>query len=131
MTYTRQPLATFRALYPQFSTLTDAAYDAWADRIEPSVTDRYGTEQQQATELMLAHTLATNGVGTGAAGSVALAGGVSFKSGDFAVQLSDAVVQQKAKGGLKSTIYGQQLADIQRRLFGGPMLVGCSSPYLP
>jgi hypothetical protein len=103
MTYTRPTLAAFQALYPQFSTLTDGQYAAWAGKVEPRVTDRYGVDQQDATELMLAHTLTLMGVGTGAAGAMVLNGATDFESGDFAVTLSEEIVTGRAKGGLAAS----------------------------
>lgn len=125
MAYARLPLADFQAKYPAFASLTDAPYAAWAADAELEITDRYGDYQQKATELLTAHLLATNGVGMGATSSIAATGATSFKSGIFSATLSEAVVAQRAKGGLGATAWGQQLRDIQRRLFGGPMLVGC------
>lgn len=124
MPYTRLPLAHFQALYPQFSTLTNLQYDAWADKIEPKITDRYGDDQQDATELEIAHALASNGVGIGAAGAIALTGTTSFKSGTFSATVSDAVVQQRNNGGYDSTIYGQRLIALRKRLFAGPFVTG-------
>lgn len=127
MPYARLPVAKFKALYPQFSTLTEAQYDAWAEKIEPKVSDRFGDNWQDATELFLAHTLAINGVGTGAAGGMALNGATSFDSGDFKIQLSNDIVSARAKGGLKATIYGQQFLALKRDI-GGPRLVGFIDP---
>lgn len=124
MAYTRLDLAKFQALYPQFAKLEMLQYEAWADKVEPKVTDAYGDLQQEATELLLAHSMMVVGVGIGAAGAATLAGATSFKSAGFSATLSDAVVQQRAKGGYAATVYGQQFAAIQRRLFGGPMLMG-------
>ena len=126
MAYTRLPLADFRAKYPAFTTLQEAPYASWASDAEADVGVAYGVHQQRATELLTAHLLATNGVGLAAGvGTLAATGATSFKSGTFSATLSDAVVVQKAKGGLGATTWGQQLRDIQRRLFGGPVLVGC------
>ena len=125
MPYARLPLADFQAKYPAFPTLAEPAYAAWAADAELEITDRYGDYQQRATELLTAHLLATNGVGMGTTSSIAATGATSFKSGTFSATLSEAVVAQRAKGGLGATAWGQQLRDIQRRLFGGPALVGC------
>lgn len=126
MAYARLPLATFKATFPAFSTLTEEPYSAWAAKAEARVGDSYGDEQQDATELLTAHLLAVNGVGLAVgSGALAATGATSFKSGTFSATLSDAVVAQRAKGGYQATSYGQQFAEIQRRLFGGPRLVGC------
>lgn len=122
MTYTRPSLQKFQALYPQFATLTGQAYEAWAEKVERTVTDRYGDDQQDATELLIAHYLTLNGVGTGTAGKMALDGATSFESGDFKVQLAH---DDRGRQGYGSTVYGRQFIAIQRRLFGGPRLVGC------
>ena len=125
MPYARLPLATFKATYPAFSTLTEDPYAAWATKAEARVSESYGAEQQDATELLTAHLLAINGVGLAAGtGTLAATGATSFKSGTFSATLSDAVVAQRAKGGYGATPYGQQFGEIQRRLFGGPMLAG-------
>lgn len=125
MPYSRLPLDQFKALYPAFSTLTDEPYAAWATKAEARVGENYGDEQQDATELLTAHLLALNGIG-GAPGAAMLAatGAISFKSGTFSASVSDSVVAQRAKGGYAATTWGQQFAEIQRRLFGGPRLVG-------
>lgn len=126
MAYARLPLAAFKAIFPAFSTLTDDPYAAWATKAEARVGESYGTEQQDATELLTAHLLAINGVGLAAgAGTLAATGATSFKSGTFSATISDSVVTQRAKGGYQSTSYGQQFTEIQRSLFGGPRLVGC------
>lgn len=129
MPYSRLPLDTFKATYPAFSTLTEEPYAAWAAKAEARVGEAFGSEQQDATELLTAHLLALNGIGMApGAGMLAATGATSFKSGSFQASISDAVVAQRAKGGYRATPWGQQFADIQRRLFGGPVLVGFGSP---
>lgn len=126
MTYTRPTLAAFKVLFPAFATLTDEPYDAWATKAERQVGERYGDDQQDATEFLTAHLLATNGIGiSSAAATIAATGATRFKSGTFDATISESVVSQRVKGGYQSTQYGQQFAAIQRRLFGGPRLVGC------
>ncbi|WP_395393059.1 DUF4054 domain-containing protein [Novosphingobium sp. BL-8A] len=125
MPYTRLPFDQFKAMFPAFSTLTEDPYAAWATKAEARVGENYGDEQQDATELLTAHLLALNGVGLSAGtGTLAATGATSFKSGTFSATLSDSVVSQRAKGGYQATPYGQQFAEIQRRLFSGPRLVG-------
>lgn len=124
MPYARLPLADFQTLYP-FPALSDPQYSAWAAKAESRVGPEYGNEQQDATELLTAHLLASNGVGvSAAAATLAATGATSFKSGDFSATISDSVVTARAKGGYGSTPFGQQFAAIQRRLFGGPLLMG-------
>ncbi len=125
MPYTRLTLEQFKATYPAFSTLTEESYAAWATKAERRVGENFGDEQQDATELLTAHLLALNGIG-GAPGAAMLAatGATSFKSGTFQASVSDTVVAKRAKGGYAATVWGQQFAEIQRRLFGGPCLVG-------
>lgn len=126
MTYTRLPLADFMAKYVAFTTLTEPPYAAWATDAEADITDRYGSYQQRATELLTAHYLALQTIGMGAVAGVIATGATSFKSGQFSATISDSVITARAKGDLASTPFGQQLAAIQRRLFGGPMLIGCA-----
>ncbi|PZQ55771.1 MAG: DUF4054 domain-containing protein [Novosphingobium pentaromativorans] len=125
MPYTRLTLEQFKATYPAFSTLTEPPYAAWATKAEARVGENYGDEQQDATELLTAHLLALNGIG-GAPGAAMLAatGAVKFKSGTFDASISESVVAQRAKGGYGATPWGIQFQEIQRRLFGGPRLVG-------
>ncbi len=126
MPYTRLPVDAFTAKYPAFSTLEEDVYAAWATDAELEITDRYGDWQQKATELLTAHSLASNGIGGAAGAAVLLAtGATSFKSGTFSATISDSIVAARAKGGLGSTSYGLELQRINRRLFGGPRLVGC------
>jgi len=123
--YARLSLADFKALYPAFATLTDEPYSAWATKAEARVGEAFGAEQQDATELLTAHLLATNGVGLTAGSEILSAtGATSIKSGTFSATISDSVVAQRARGGVQSTLYGQQFVAIRNRLFGGPRLVG-------
>jgi len=125
MAYTRLTLDQFKAQFLAFSTLTEEPYAAWATKAERRVGESYGDEQQDATELLTAHLLAINGIGLAAGtGTLAATGATSFKSGTFSATLSDSVVAQRAKGGYASTTWGQQFQEIQRRLFGGPRLIG-------
>jgi hypothetical protein len=125
MPYTRLTLEQFKATYPAFSTLSDPPYAAWATKAEARVGENYGGEQQDATELLTAHLLALNGIGLSAGMDVlAATGATRFKSGTFDATISDTIVAKRAEGGLQATVWGQQFADIQRRLFGGPRLVG-------
>jgi len=124
MPYTRLTLAEFQTLYP-FPALTQPQYDAWVAKAEARVGERFGARQQDATEFLTAHLLATNSVGISAAqATLAATGATSFKSGTFSASISESVVAKRARGGYQSTTWGQQFADIQRQLFGGPMLVG-------
>lgn len=124
MAYVRPSLATFQAMFaPAFDALTQPQYDAWITQAERLVGENYGDDQLFATELLTAHLLSINNIGTGQAGSIGATGAVSFRSGAFSATLSDAVVAQRAKGGYGATVWGQQFQDIQRRLFGGPRLV--------
>ena len=126
MSYTRLSLADFTGLYPAFATLADLQYEDWAAKAERPVGYNYGEEQQDATELLTAHLLALNGVGIdSAAATLTATGATSFKSDSFSATLSEALIAKRAKGGYQATVYGQQFAEIQRRLFGGPRLVGC------
>ncbi|WP_037477199.1 DUF4054 domain-containing protein [Sphingobium sp. ba1] len=127
MPYTRLSLADFTAKYTAFTTLTEPPYAAWATDAEADITDRYGSYQQRATELMTAHYLALQTIGMDEVSGLIATGATSFKSSTFSATLSDSVIAARAKGDLKSTSYGQQLAQIQRRLFGGPYLIGCPS----
>ena len=76
---------------------------------------------------MTAHYLALQTIGMDEVSGLIATGATSFKSSTFSATLSDSVIAARAKGDLKSTSYGQQLAQIQRRLFGGPYLIGCPS----
>lgn len=125
MTYSRLTLDAFKATYPAFAALTDEPYDAWATKAERQVGESYGDDQQDATELLTAHLLALNGIGiSSAAAALASTGATSFKSGTFSATISESAVSQRVKGGYQASVYGQQFAVIQRRLFGGPRLVG-------
>lgn len=125
MAYTRLPLADFKTLFPAFSTLTEGPYAAWATKAEAQVGESYGDEQQDATEYLTAHYLGLNGIGLAPGTDVLSAtGATSFKSGTFSATISDAVVSQRAKGGHQATVWGQMFAEIQRRLFSGPVLMG-------
>lgn len=123
MPYTSPTKAEFIALYPAFATITDPQFDAWLPKAEQRIGTNYGDYQRDGTELMLAHLLSLNGIGVSSAlAGIVATGATSFKSGQFSASISESVAAQRAKGGYAATTYGQQLADLQRRLFGGPRL---------
>lgn len=125
MPYSRLSLSDFQALFPAFSTLTEPPYAAWATKAEAKVGESYGDEQQDATEYLTAHYLGLNGIGLAPGTDVLSAtGATSFKSGTFSATISDSVVSQRARGGYQATVWGQMFAEIQRRLFSGPVLMG-------
>ncbi len=125
MAYARLLLADFQAMYPAFTTLTEVPYAAWATKAEARVGENYGDDQQDATEYLTAHLLAWNSIGMPAgAATLAATGATSFKSGTFAATISDSFVAARTKGGYGATVYGQMFLEIQRRLFGGPQLMG-------
>ncbi|GAM06331.1 DUF4054 domain-containing protein [Novosphingobium sp. MBES04] len=130
MAYVRLTLAAFQAKYPAFTTLTELAYDAWATEAEAEIGSNFGAYQQRATELLTAHYIAVQGIGMGTgAGTLAASGATSFKSGTFSATISDSVASRRAKGDLGSTIWGEQLIALRRRLFGGPLLMGFGARY--
>ncbi|GLI99126.1 DUF4054 domain-containing protein [Sphingobium sp. BS19] len=124
MPYTSPTKAEFTTLYTEFAAITDDQFNAWLPKAEQRIGEKYADYQRDGTELLLAHLLKTNSVGISSAlAGIVATGATSFKSGQFSASISESVAAQRAKGGYAATIYGQQLADLQRRLFGGPRLV--------
>lgn len=127
MNYTRLTLAQFKALYPAFDTLTQEQYDIYVARAEKRVKDCLGDYYQEGVELLTAHLLMLNSVGTSnPSGFLASSGATSFKSGAFTASISEAVAQQRSNGDFNATPYGQQYALLLRQECGGPRLYGRS-----
>lgn len=120
MAYSTPTAAAFKARYPSFASVADATVDYWIADAERVVGSNWDDDNRPiGVMLMAAHNMADIGLGSGGAPS----GVSSFKSGTFAVTVSDEVA---SKTGIYSTIYGRQYADLCRRLFGGARLVRTS-----
>lgn len=119
MTYTTPTAAELKARYPAFATVADATVDYWiADAEGPVGTNWSDADRPVGVMLFAAHNMALLGLASGA-GSVP-AGVTSFKSGTFAVTVSDKLA---GASGIYATLYGRMYADLCRRLFGGARLV--------
>ena len=115
MTYTTPTAAELKARYPAFASVADATVDVWiADAEGPVGANWDDAERANGVILFAAHNMALIGLGG------APAGVTSFKSGTFAVTVSDKLA---GASGIYATIYGRMYAELCRRLFGGARVV--------
>lgn len=119
MTYTTPTAAELKTRFPAFASVADATVDYWiADAEGPVGVNWDETERPNGVMLFAAHNMALLGFASGA-GTVP-AGVTSFKSGTFAVAVSDKLA---GASGIYATLYGRMYSDLCRRLFGGARLV--------
>lgn len=110
-------LAVFRARFPAFIAVPDAAVEYWITDSERLVGANWpNPDHDIALVTLAAHELASQGLGQG----TAPAGVTSFKSGTFSVTMSD---RAASATGYSSTIYGRQYLAMCQRIFGGIRLV--------
>jgi len=127
MTYTRATKSEFIAIFPAFSSVSDAAYDYWATRAERSVTDAYGDDQAHATALATAHYLVMQGIGSEADSQrwANFAGATSVRSGSLSLTWDAALKTTGSR-------YGDEWRSLAVTLLGGPCVAGTGTfPVYP
>lgn len=115
MAYTAPTPEQFRARYAAFAALDNAVIQGWLDEGQTETASWAEDTRARAVMAYAAHRLAEGGQGTG---NIA-AGVTSFKSGGFAVTVSD---EASARTGYAATVYGREYLEIMRRNFAGPRL---------
>jgi hypothetical protein len=112
-------LADFRLRYPAFAAVADGPIGFWLAKAGAEVGANWPSEViAEAKCAWSAHRLAL----AGALSAMAMPDGVtSFKSGDFSATFADSVA---ARTGYDATVYGREFKALQRRNFGGPVLMG-------
>ncbi|MFN3474080.1 MAG: DUF4054 domain-containing protein [Blastomonas sp.] len=123
MAYTAPTPDQFRARYPAFAALDNAAIQVWLDEGETETATWADDTRARAVMLYAAHKLAEGGQGTG---NIA-AGVTSFKSGTFSATITDAAA---SRTGFYATVYGREYLDLMRRNFGGPRLAWQPPAYV-
>lgn len=121
MTYTRATLEEFQAVFPPFAAVTEPQYAFWATRAERIVTDAFEDDHLFATELLTAHYLTLQGLGTGAEAEMAAQGAPGFtriKSGT--IELERGAATNASMGEYGSTAYGRQFWPLLRAYWAGP-----------
>ncbi len=123
MAYTDATAASLKATFPRFAAVADATVDAWLDRARRSV-DQSWTEGDYtyAQELLAAHYMTLEGLGTGTESELNAQGLGDFKSvrsGSFSFTRGDSA-DSSATGALGSTAYGRQWYALARANRGGP-----------
>jgi hypothetical protein len=108
-------LAQFRLRYPAFSGVADGVVAYWLADAGGQVNSGWN-ERDTAILALAAHNMAVQGVGTV---SAIPAGVTSFKSGTFAVTISDT---QANATGYDASIYGREFKIIARRNTSGPRI---------
>lgn len=137
--------AGFRAVFPAFASVPDAAITFWMTQAGVSVDTTWAeVDRDYAHALLTAHYLVTEGLGTGAEAQVAAAGMSGFRSvrsGTLSFDRGDAA----SSIGYATTRYGRQFLVIMRRNFSGPRIAmaaviggpcaplafDCDGPYFP
>jgi hypothetical protein len=138
MAYTIPTAAEFKAAFPAFAAVPDAAIDQAISESTAYEDETWPDQQTYANGLMLlaAHFLTQQGLGTGAEAAAAAGGMSNFqraKSGTFEF---DRGAKAASAGSdpfyddLMSTAYGRRWAALAKRLFSGPLVLGggCSTP---
>lgn len=137
--------AGFRAAFPAFAAVPDAAIIFWMTQAGNAVDTTWAeADRDYAKALWTAHSMTISGLGTGAAAQVAAAGMGGFRSVRSGT-LSFDRGEGASMTGLASTWYGQQFLVIMRRNFSGPRVAmaarigglcaplafDCDDPYFP
>lgn len=118
-------LASFRARYPAFASVSDADVTYWLTDSIRYVDESWPIEGDR-DPAMMAHAAyemvlrGTAGVPGGAAASAAAQGLTRWRSGSADLQFSDDAVKQAIAGGYESNIYGQEYLALLQRNKGGP-----------
>lgn len=115
MAYTAPTAATLKARYPAFASVPDTTVDYWLTEAAEDCANWADSIRARGELALAAHRMAELGVVTGTIPT----GVTSFKSGGFALTLSDAAA---SRSGYAATIYGQEFSLLARRLFSGPRL---------
>jgi hypothetical protein len=114
------PLAIFRVIAPEFSTVDDATVNAWLDLTAPLVSrKRFGKMYEQSLALLTAHRIKTVNAGSEDTASDGLdsIGGVgaafkvaSYSSGGESVSFYNGALSQKLSSDAEfsQTVYGVQ-----------------------
>lgn len=132
MAYTIPTAAEFKAAFPAFAAVPDAAIEQALSEATAYEDETWPDQQTYANGLMLlaAHFLTQQGLGTGAEAAAAAGGMSTFqraKSGTFEF---DRGAKAASAGGdpfyddLMSTSYGRRWAALAKRLFSGPLVLG-------
>jgi len=122
------------ARYPAFAAVDPDTIQYWLTDAERFVDESW-TEGDYPIAIMAlaAHNMVLAGLGTDAAATAELPGGVTnFKSGSLSVSFSDKAASDRAAGALASTRYGAEFAALRRRNRGGPRVTATGTlPYSP
>ncbi|BEV00079.1 DUF4054 domain-containing protein [Novosphingobium olei] len=116
MAYSAPSPADLKARYPAFAAVSDAMVQVWLDDAAAFAGETWPDADRRAGVMAYAaHRMAELGIGTGNIP----AGVVSFRSGSFSANVSDAAA---SRAGLTATIYGREFSALRRRIFGGPRM---------
>jgi len=125
MSYAQPTAATLKLRYPAFAAVADETIDYWLGESFVEVGDVWPEDVRAAAQMAwTAHRM----IEVGTVGVTGVQGGTgvsSFKSGTFSASLTDEAANRT---GFDATVYGREYVAMQRRWFGGPMLVGCVYP---
>lgn len=120
MAFVEPTPADIKLDFPAFAAVDDTIIQRRIDRTAIYV-DQYWleTDYTWAKELLTAHWLQTEGLGTSGQAATFAANGVTrFKSGDLDVALSDTAGANA--GEFSGSVYGRQFAALLRKNKGGP-----------
>lgn len=124
MSYTAPTFATFVARFPAFVAVPQATVDAAIVRSARNVDmSWFEADYTEGRNLMTAHLLAVDGLGTSADAKAIASGAAGFKSirsGALSLDRGDNVDMD----GLGSTTYGRRFLALARLNRGGPRTTG-------
>lgn len=129
MAYAPPTKATFVAIFPAFTAVTDEAYTYWSDRagrVVNGMVDCLGDDADHAAMLITAHLLTLQGIGTGTEAEMAAQGASGFKSiksGTISLERADNT-STAGMGEYGATSYGQQVYPMLRACVAGPRVTG-------
>lgn len=115
MAYIAPTPAALKARYPAFAAADNGVVQTWLDEAAEECATFPDTIRARAEMAYAAHRMVEVGVIEGAVP----AGVTQFKSGTFAVSVSDVAA---ARVGYAATVYGQEFSQLARRAFAGPRM---------
>lgn len=126
MTYTRPTKAAFTDIFTEFAGVSDTQFDYWIARAERVITTDFGADQLHATQLLTAHYLTVQGLGTGVESqrSSEFGGANKVKSGSLELGWGDGGSSSGSSIGSTGNRYGDEVLAMIKAVRGGPKVTG-------
>lgn len=131
MAFAKPTPADLKQRYPAFAGVDDATIQFWLTDAERFVDESWiEGDYSPALQAAAAHAMAREGLDA-SSGATIPAGLTSFRSGSFAVTLSDTAASQSVAAGFGSSRYGRDYLALLAASKGGPrvtstgLVAGC------